>query len=101
VRCARCRHVLTTERERLEVSGRHAHTFMNPSGVIFEIGCYRTADGARLEGMPEKETSWFPGTAWVYAHCAACHGQVGWSYVYLEEHEPQRFFGLMLDAILA
>lgn len=99
VRCARCGHVLTSERERLEVSGRHAHTFMNPSGIIYDVVCYRSVDGATVEGLPEKETSWFPGTAWLYAHCRGCGAQVGWSYVWLEEHEPQRFFGLMADSI--
>lgn len=76
---------------------------MNPSGVIYEIVCYRTVDGATVTGVPEKETSWFPGTAWLYAHCGRCGEQVGWSYVWLEAASdpevPPRFFGLMVDSI--
>ena len=97
VRCARCGYGLTTERERIEVAGRHAHTFMNPSGVVFHIVCFRAVDGARTEGVPDVETSWFPGTAWIYAHCARCAGHVGWSYVHLAG--GARFFALITDCI--
>jgi hypothetical protein len=101
VRCARCGHALTTRKERIEVNGRHGHTFMNPSGVVFDIVCYRAVDGARTEGVPEKETSWFPGTAWVYAHCRGCGSQVGWGYVWIDavHDDGQRFFGLIVDCI--
>ena len=97
VRCARCGHALTSFRERIEVAGRHGQVFMNPSGVIFHVVMYRTVDGARVSGVPDAETSWFPGTAWVYAHCADCNGHVGWSYVNLDD--GARFFGLIEDTI--
>ena len=98
VRCGRCDHALTSEREKIEVAGRHAHTFMNPSGVIFHIVCYREVPGATIEGPHEKETSWFPDTAWQYANCERCRGQIGWAYVNLEGGE--RFFGLIEDVIV-
>lgn len=99
VRCSRCGHALTSANERIEVFGRHAHTFMNPSGVIFDVRCYRDVPGATCQGVPDSDTSWFPATAWIYAHCAngACRGQVGWRYVHLEDGAV--FFGLIADAI--
>jgi hypothetical protein len=98
VRCARCGHGLTSEKQKIDVGGRHGHTFMNPSGVIFHIVCYREVPGAVVEGLPEKATSWFPSTAWQYAHCGSCRGQIGWAYVNLEDGE--RFFGLIEDSIV-
>jgi hypothetical protein len=97
VRCNRCNHALTSTRERIEVEGKHAHSFVNPSGILFHVVCYRAVDGARVEGTPESFTSWFAGTAWVYALCAQCTGHVGWSYVHL--HDGDRFFALIEDCI--
>jgi hypothetical protein len=100
VRCARCGHALTTEKQRIEVHGRHAHTFMNPSGVIFDVRCYGDVPGAACEGVPDSATSWFPGTAWIYAHCAQCKCHVGWRYVRIDEPEAGRvFFGLIADTL--
>lgn len=97
VRCARCGHALTTEKERLDLYGRHAHTFMNPSGVVFDVRLYRDVPGSSVQGMPDSDTSWFPGTAWIYAHCAECKGHVGWRYVDL--NDGKTFFGLIADSI--
>jgi hypothetical protein len=97
VRCSRCGHVLTNERERIDVDGSHAHTFVNPSGIVFHIVMFRTVDGAVVHGTPEKFTSWFPGTAWQFASCAQCAGHVGWAYVHLDTGD--RFFGLIEDCI--
>jgi hypothetical protein len=94
--CARCRHALTHKGERLERAGRHAHTFMNPSGVVFHVRLFKTVDGAEVFGAPESETTWFPGTVWRYARCASCRFQVGWSYT---GDDDGRFFALIEDAI--
>jgi hypothetical protein len=100
VRCARCGHALTTARARIAVDGAHAHTFVNPSGVVFDIVLYADAPGAIVGGEHEVHTSWFPGTAWQYASCGACAGHVGWAYVYLRAHEPQRFVGFIVDCVI-
>ena len=98
VRCARCGHALTSAKAQLELFGRHAHTFMNPSGVIFDVRLYAEAPGAFETGAPDADTSWFPRTAWTYAHCTACAGHVGWRYVDLGD--GRTFFGLIADSIV-
>ncbi|MDJ0720412.1 MAG: hypothetical protein QNJ04_02210, partial [Desulfobacterales bacterium] len=40
VLCRECLHPVTRERERIEVQGAHQHTFANPSGIVFTIGCF-------------------------------------------------------------
>ena len=99
VRCARCSHPLTTHNARVAVEGSHAHTFVNPSGVVFDIVLYGDVPGVVVVGEHEVHSSWFAGTAWQYANCANCAGHVGWAYLYLSAHEPQRFFGLICDSI--
>ena len=94
VRCARCNHALTSEKERFGPG----LTFMNPSGVIFHVLCFRAVDGAHTAGTPDAETSWFPRTAWVYAMCAQCAGHVGWRYVNLDDGTV--FFALIEDCIV-
>lgn len=98
MRCARCDHVLTSEQARIEVHGRHAHTFMNPNGVIFDVRCYADVPGSTNEGVPDSATSWFPGTAWTYTYCATCRGHIGWSYVQLDGGGT--FYGLIADCII-
>jgi hypothetical protein len=100
VRCSRCNHALTHDRERIDVDGAHAHTFVNPSGVVFRIVMFRAVDGAVVHGDPEKFTSWFAGTAWQFASCAQCAGHLGWAYVRVDEPSAgERFFGLIEDCI--
>ena len=100
VRCARCGHALTAEKERLDVDGSHAHTFVNPWGIVFHIAMFRAVDGAFVAGEPEKHASWFEGTVWRFAHCAQCAGHVGWHYVRVDEPGAgATFFGLIEDCI--
>jgi hypothetical protein len=105
IRCARCGHALTSTRHAIDVAGRHAHVFMNPSGVVFPIRCFAEAPGVNERGAPTREATWFPGTAWTYAHCAGCGGQVGWRYVVVDgdadvDAAGDRFHGLIADAVV-
>lgn len=99
IRCARCGHALTSTEHAIEIAGRHAHVFMNPSGVVFPLRCFAQAPGVDERGVPTREATWFPGTAWTYAHCASCGGQVGWRYVDVDR-DGGRFYGLIEDAIV-
>jgi hypothetical protein len=80
VRCAQCGHAVTSPRERIEVQGMHRHTFFNPYGIIYEIGCYRAATGCGYAGPASEEFSWFPGYRWEIAVCSACGSHLGWLY---------------------
>lgn len=99
LRCAQCGEPITTERAAIEVAGRHAHAFMNPSAVVFHIRCFRAAPGVRIEGDATDAYSWFPGFLWRYAHCAACGLHLGWSY----ERPPRgtvELFGLISERLV-
>jgi hypothetical protein len=93
VRCRQCGAEITSQRHAIDVGGKHDHTFFNPAGIIFEIGCYGRADGCRVVGPPTTEFSWFAGQAWSYALCNSCQSHLGWFF------EPAAasvgFFGLI------
>ena len=52
----------------------------NPVGLVFHFGAFARAPGARVEGPPTQEASWFAGCAWAYAHCGACGAHPGWHF---------------------
>ncbi len=92
--CARCAQVITHEHARIEVSGEHRHTFVNPHGLVFEIGCFDRAPGCAGVGPAEAFFSWFPGYAWRVVICRGCQAHLGWSY-----GERPDFVGLILDRL--
>ncbi len=94
--CARCGHVITHERHRASVLGRHVHTRVNPYGFVFHFGCFAEAEGCLVMGPPTSEDSWFADYSWEYAHCGACHAHLGWAF-----HGEGSFFGLVLDRLTA
>jgi hypothetical protein len=95
--CAQCRHSITSPRERIDVHGLHRHTFFNPYGIIFEIGCFRVAPGCRYAGAATEEFSWFPGYHWKIAVCNACGSHLGWLY---SAPDKDGFHGLILDTLI-
>lgn len=96
LRCWRCGHPVTSAAARIHVSGAHEHTFANPVGVIYQIGCFSVAPGAFTVGPPEADTSWFPGTRWTLAGCDGCAAHLGWAY---DRGASVLFFGLILDRL--
>jgi uncharacterized protein (DUF983 family) len=96
VRCGACRHGLTFDRARLEVEGKHTHTFVNPGGEKFTIRCYREASGCRGFGEESTFWSWFRGFAWQVALCGQCGAHVGWFY----RGDAASFVGLIADRVI-
>lgn len=94
LRCRACGLPITSDRARVEIAGAHAHTFVNPAGLVFEIGCFRTAPGCVGVGPAEAFFSWFPGYAWRVQLCRGCGAHLGWSY----GARPD-FYGLVLDRL--
>ena len=93
--CASCGHLITHPRERIEVAGAHRHTFANPHGFVYHIGCFAAAAGCVAIGPPSMEFPWFPGHAWQIAICGRCGVHLGWAF-----RSEQRFFhGLILDKL--
>jgi len=94
--CRQCLNRITGPGQRISVNGSHLHTFANPSGVVFEIGCFRSAIGCTMMGPPSTEFAWFTGYSWQIAICVSCQIHLGWSFM---SPSGNRFYGLILDRI--
>lgn len=95
LRCAGCGHRITDRAYRSEQSGAHEHTFVNPAGYMFRIGCFVAAPGCVYVGAPSEAFSWFPGWRWQVAVCGRCHAHVGWIF----RLAAGQFHGLILSAL--
>jgi hypothetical protein len=93
--CHQCLQFITSISEMSEVAGAHQHTFVNPEGILFEIGCFRKAAGCLDVGQATHEFTWFKGFSWKIAVCRCCLTHLGWMYVSEREH----FYGLILDRL--
>lgn len=94
--CAFCHHVISHPRFKMDMDGAHCHTFANPHGIVFEIGCFTSAPGCLTAGDPSGEFSWFKGYQWKIAACKGCQAHNGWQFV----SGTHQFFGLILDKIV-
>jgi len=94
LRCAACEAELTTDDERIEMSGAHAHTFVNPHGHVFEVGCFARVPGCVAVGPASAFFSWFPGYTWRVVVCGSCQAHLGWSF-----GETPDFFALVLNRL--
>ncbi len=95
LRCVACGHEITSAAHRISVNGGHHHTFANPAGIVFEIGCFSEARGCANWGRPTEEFTWFKGYAWRFSICARCHAHLGWHYV-----GDGGFYGLILAHLI-
>ncbi len=96
--CKGCGHPITAAKFRTERNGKQLHTFFNPQGILFEIGCFVKAPGCMVQGAPTTEFSWFPGYAWHYAHCGNCLEHLGWQFLVADGQGG--FFGLILPKLI-
>ncbi|HEX8795136.1 MAG TPA: cereblon family protein [Polyangiaceae bacterium] len=95
IRCVACGHALTRTRARIDVEGKHVHTFVNPAGFEYTIRCFGEAPGCAAAGEESTFWSWFRGFAWRMALCGGCSAHVGWSF----RNEASVFWGLVADRI--
>lgn len=94
--CRRCLGFVTTTSQRIEIHGAHAHSFTNPHGLFFDIGCFRHAPGCVYAGDLSYEFTWFAGFRWQVAVCRSCMEHLGWLFT----SEGSRFSGLILDKLV-
>lgn len=94
--CAVCSHPVTDMSKKIIVSNAHEHTFANPHGLVFEIGCYGEARGCIPASPPSCEFSWFPGFSWRIGVCRTCSAHLGWLF----SSENDVFYGLILDRLI-
>ena len=95
LRCAVCDHRITDRGYRSDMSGAHEHTFVNPGGFAFRVGCFVAAPGCKHVGETTAAFSWFPGWTWQIAICARCHAHVGWIF----RCSGEQFHGLILATL--
>jgi hypothetical protein len=94
--CRACGRVITRSVARTEINGSHQHTFANPHGIVFQIGCFREAWGCALAGPATDEFTWFKGYHWKIAVCGGCLTHLGWRFA---SAGGSLFFGLVLDRL--
>lgn len=94
--CRSCGNVITTTNNRIERDGKHKHTFTNPKGYVFRIGCFASARGSLNQGEPTMEYTWFAGFSWCFTLCMRCFAHLGWFY----QSGSENFYGLILDNII-
>ena len=93
--CRACGSVVTGRNQRMQVSGSHHHTFFNPAGIVYELGCFHQAPGCLVTGAPSAEFTWFPGYLWRVALCRRCRVHLGWLFIM----EGNFFYGLILTKL--
>jgi hypothetical protein len=94
--CRQCRQRLSRPSESTIINGAHRHTFANPSGIVFEIACYRNVQGCTSAGQPSTEFAWFAGHTWQIIICAGCLTHLGWRFV---SNQGGQFHGFIVDRI--
>ena len=94
-RCNNCRHCITTKGERITVGETHEHTFVNPGGFIFHIGCFGEARGCLESGRETYDHTWFADYSWRLAVCENCLSHLGWVY----HSENNIFYGLIVNRL--
>jgi hypothetical protein len=95
--CRECLHPITRPAERISVQGQHHHTFANPHGIVFEIGCFKSASGCGYIGPATDDFTWFAGHRWRVCICTACLSHLGWLFSGPSGHA---FHGLILDRLI-
>lgn len=97
IRCRQCRNIIASPDDRITVQGAHRHTFANPHGMVFEIGCFKAVKGCGHAGSPSDEFSWFSGYSWRVAVCFMCLTHLGWLFT---SDGKESFHGLILDRLI-
>lgn len=93
--CKVCQLPITSSNESLEKGGKHLHTFFNPAGIVYEIGCFRRAPGCQVYGESSGEFAWFKGYSWQVAYCRSCQQHLGWMF-----SGDDAFFGLIANKLI-
>jgi hypothetical protein len=62
--CRQCHQAITRPADRIAIQGSHRHTFANPHGIVFDIGCFRNVKGCGYAGAATDEFTWFASYSW-------------------------------------
>ena len=95
--CRQCHQAITRPVDRIVVQGSHRHTFANPHGIVFDIGCFKSVKGCGYAGAATDEFTWFAGYSWRVCYCTMCLTHLGWVF---GSTGGNIFHGLILDKLL-
>ena len=93
--CRNCRRHITDPSQAVSINGVHAHTFANPHGYVYDIGCFQSAVGCAIVPPSSTEFTWFSGYDWRLALCGGCDAHLGWFF----SGPGSSFFGLILERL--
>lgn len=94
--CARCRRVITSTADRIEIDGLREHSQVNPHGFVWTFHCYARAPGCAPAGPPSTDFTWFPGHSWQIEQCSGCGWHLGWLF----GSADRRFHGLIAGRLV-
>ena len=95
--CRQCRQAVTKSEERFSFQGAHRHTFANPHGLVFDIGCFKDCPGCGYAGAASDEFTWFAGYRWRICFCSNCLTHLGWLF---SSPVGDGFHGLILERLI-
>ena len=87
--CRQCHQAITKPADRIVMQGSH--------GMVFEIGCFRSAKGCGYAGDASDDFSWFAGYSWRVCLCTMCLTHLGWMF---SLKGGDIFHGLILDRLI-
>lgn len=104
--CASCGAFLAHTRDLFSMTSHGAAgTFVNPSGLVFQLLTLRDVHPFHVvvDVVRSTEDSWFPGFAWSITYCNACYAHLGWQFDAVTAAArlagPGRFFGFRRAAL--
>ncbi|HOJ64462.1 MAG TPA: cereblon family protein [Spirochaetota bacterium] len=93
--CKFCNNKITDTSKEISINNSVNHTFVNPSGIMYNINCYSDAKGCFVTGEKTEQFSWFDGFSWQFAMCNKCLNHLGWFYS--SNKDEKSFFGLISE----
>jgi len=99
ITCRNCLAPVTRPEYSIQINDGYSHTFANPQGHVYEIGCFFRADGCVKFSDTSDEFSWFKDYVWAVGLCRNCRVQLGWIFLALRPGECDKFYGLILDQL--
>ncbi|OAY26776.1 protein cereblon [Manihot esculenta] len=96
IRCKYCQIVTARRSDMLVMSSEGPlGAYVNPHGSVHEIMTFYKVNAIVLYGEAVTEYSWFPGYAWIVAHCAICESHMGWLFTATKKKlKPQSFWAI-------
>ena len=98
--CKNCNAFVTKPEFALRTGEGFAQTFANPSGHVFEIGCFAQASGCSQGSVRSSEFTWYPGYDWCIGICRSCTCHLGWIFLPVRQGTGSKFYGLILDHLI-